>query len=58
MLDQIVQTRRNTKAARRLLTRLLKRQGLPPSVKSSTECVLRGPNASSCRTWNTVRIKA
>ncbi|UVK49892.1 IS6 family transposase (plasmid) [Mesorhizobium sp. AR02] len=30
VLDEIVQTRRNTKAARRLLTRLLKKQGLPP----------------------------
>lgn len=30
MLDEIVQTRRNTKAARRLLVRLLKKQGLPP----------------------------
>lgn len=30
VLDEIVQTRRNSKAARRLLTRLLKKQGLPP----------------------------
>ena len=30
MLDEIVQTRRNTKAAKRLLTRLLKKQGLAP----------------------------
>lgn len=30
MLDEIVQTRRNTKASKRLLTRLLKKQGLPP----------------------------
>ncbi len=30
MLDEIVQTRRNTKAARRLLTRLLKKQGIAP----------------------------
>jgi putative transposase len=30
VLDEIVQTRRNTKAARRLLTRLLKKQGCPP----------------------------
>nr|ALU64529.1 Mobile element protein [Rhizobium leguminosarum bv. viciae] len=29
-LDEIVQTRRNTKAAKRLLTRLLKKQGMPP----------------------------
>ncbi|MDR6184084.1 IS6 family transposase [Asaia bogorensis] len=31
VLDEILQIRRNTKAARRLLTRLLKRQGLRPS---------------------------
>ena len=30
VLDEIIQTRRNTKAARRLLMRLLKQQGLPP----------------------------
>ncbi|ERP96377.1 hypothetical protein Q669_28825 [Labrenzia sp. C1B10] len=30
VLDEIVQTRRNTKAARRLLTRLLKKQGITP----------------------------
>jgi putative transposase len=29
-LKEIVQTRRNTKAARRLLTRLLKKQGMAP----------------------------
>lgn len=31
MLDEIVQNRRNTKAAKRLLTRLLKKQGIPPT---------------------------
>lgn len=30
VLDEIVQTRRNTKAARRLLIRLMKKQGRPP----------------------------
>ncbi|ESY87116.1 transposase [Mesorhizobium sp. LNHC209A00] len=30
VLDEIVQSRRNTKAAKRLLTRLLKKQGLAP----------------------------
>ncbi len=30
MLDEIVQTRRNTKAAKRLLVRLLKKRGLAP----------------------------
>lgn len=39
VLDEIVQTRRNTKAARRLLTRLLKKQGLPPTPRfSGTWC--------------------
>lgn len=31
VLDEIVQTRRNTEAAKRLLTRLLKKQGIAPS---------------------------
>ena len=30
VLDEIVQNRRNTKAAKRVLIRLLKKQGLPP----------------------------
>jgi putative transposase len=30
VLDEIVQTRRNTKAAKRMLKRLLKKQGCPP----------------------------
>jgi putative transposase len=30
VLDEIVQSRRNTKAAKRLLTRLLQKQGMPP----------------------------
>ncbi|OUJ09770.1 DDE-type integrase/transposase/recombinase, partial [Acetobacter sp. DsW_063] len=30
VLDEILQTRRNTKAARRLLTRLLRKQGARP----------------------------
>lgn len=30
VLDEIVQNHRNTKAAKRLLTRLLKKQGIPP----------------------------
>ncbi len=30
VLDEIVQNRRNTKAAKRLLVRLLKKQGLAP----------------------------
>lgn len=30
MLDEVVQARRNTKAAKRLLTRLQRKQGMPP----------------------------
>jgi putative transposase len=30
VLDEVVQTHRNTKAAKRLLRRLLKKQGYPP----------------------------
>ncbi|WP_156381832.1 DDE-type integrase/transposase/recombinase, partial [Rhizobium sp. Leaf341] len=30
VLDEIVQSRRDTQAARRLLIRLLKKQGMPP----------------------------
>jgi putative transposase len=32
VLDEIVQARRDTKAAKRLLVRLLKKQGLPPKL--------------------------
>ena len=30
MLDEVIQTRRDTKAAKRLLRRLLRKQGCPP----------------------------
>jgi len=33
VLDEIVQPRRDTKAARRLLTRLLKKQGIAPKTQ-------------------------
>lgn len=59
MLDEIVQARRNTKAAKRLLTRLLKKEGMPPKRMITDKLRSYGrPNARSCRTWNTVRIKA
>ncbi|MER8671595.1 IS6 family transposase [Mesorhizobium sp. M1156] len=46
VLDEIVQTRRNTRAARRLLTRLLKKQGLRSHpVNSSPEAY--GPAAKT-----------
>ena len=38
VLDEIVQTRRNTKAARRLLIRLLKNQGLAPKRIVTDSC--------------------
>ena len=38
VLDEIVQSRRDTKAAKRLLIRLLKKQGLAPKRMSPTSC--------------------
>ncbi len=55
MLDEIVQTRRNTKAAKRLLTRLLKKQGMPPKRMITDK--LRSYGAAK-RQVNTARIKA
>jgi putative transposase len=57
-LDEIVQTGRNTKAAKRLLTRLLKKQGLPPKrmiTDKLRSMVLHGAN--SCPTSSTDRIR-
>jgi putative transposase len=38
VLDELVQSRRDTKAARRLLNRLLKKQGRPPSAPAPCLC--------------------
>ncbi len=53
MLDEIVQTRRNTKAAKRLLTRLLKKQGMPPKRMITDKL-----RSYAKRQVNTARIKA
>lgn len=59
VLDEIVQTRRNTKAAKRLLTRLLKTQDMPPKRMITDKLRSTGrPSARSCRTWNTADIRA
>jgi putative transposase len=42
VLDEIVQTGRNTKAAKRLLTRLLKKQGLAPKRMITDELLSYG----------------
>lgn len=42
VLDEIVQNRRNTKAARRLLMRLLKKQGLSPRIGAPIKPILLG----------------
>jgi putative transposase len=48
-LDEIVQARRNTKAAKRLLVRLLKKQGLAPKPSSPTSCdPMAPPGVRSC----------
>jgi len=46
VLDEIVQTRRDTKAAKRLLKRLLKRQGCPPRRLITDKL---GSYAAACR---------
>ncbi len=38
VLDEIVQAGHDTKAAKRLLVRVLKKQGLSPSASSATNC--------------------
>jgi putative transposase len=45
VLDEIVQARRNTKAAKRLLKRLLKKQGCPPTSSAR----MLPPDGRSCR---------
>ncbi|MDQ0323217.1 transposase-like protein [Pararhizobium capsulatum DSM 1112] len=41
VLDEIVQARRDTKGAKRLLVRLLKKQGLTPNASLPTNCARR-----------------
>jgi len=59
VLDEIVQNRRNTKAAKRLLTRLLKKQGMAPKrmITDKLRC-MEQQSARSCRMSNIDRIRA
>jgi putative transposase len=51
-LDEIVQSRRNTKAAKRLLIRLLQKQGLPPQAHRHRQAALlrsgKAPSHAAC----------
>ena len=60
VLDEIVQNRRNTKAARRLLTRLLEKPGTAPKRMITDKLRSYGAAraARSCRTSNIDRIRA
>lgn len=52
VLDEIVQTRRNTKAATRLLVRLLRKQGCAPNVSSPISCdPMALPGVTSWLVW-------
>jgi putative transposase len=52
VLDEIIQTRRDTKAAKRLLTCLLKKQGCPPRRMITDKL-----GARSCRRLSTARTR-
>lgn len=59
VLDEIIQTRRNTKAARRLLTRLLQKQGLKPKRMITDKLAPAARQKSrSCPARSTVRTRA
>ena len=54
VLDEIVQSRRDTRAARRLLLRLLKKRACHPSGSSPTNSApIVRPNVTSCQRSNT-----
>lgn len=53
VLDEILQTRRNTKAARRLLTRLLRQQGVRPRRMVTDK--LRSYDAARCKLRSSIR---
>ena len=58
VLDEIVQARRDTKAAKRLLTRLLRKQGCRPKRIITTSCgPMAPPSARSCPMSNIDRIR-
>ncbi|MBA8879316.1 putative transposase [Phyllobacterium myrsinacearum] len=58
VLDEIVQNRRNTKAAKRLLMRLLMKQGMVRGVLSPTSSApMQQGSGRSCQPSNTVSTK-
>ena len=57
VLDEIVQTRRDTKAAKRLLVRLLKKQGLKPKRIITDKLRSYGAAKRECQASNTGRTK-
>jgi putative transposase len=59
VLDEIVQNRRDTKAAKRLLTRLMRKQGWRPSGLSPTSCLhTELPDTKSCQGLSTDPTRA
>ena len=61
VLDEIVQTRRNTKAARRLLGWLLKKQGMFAEAhrhRQADNPMVRPQGVSSCRMSSIARTRA
>ncbi len=58
--DEIVQVRRNTKAAKRLLVRLLKKQGLAPKhiITDKLRSFTAPPGVRSCPPSSIALIKA
>jgi putative transposase len=59
VLDEIVQGRRNTKAAKRLITRLLKKQGLAPKRMVTDKLApMEQRGGKSCRTLTIDPTKA
>jgi transposase-like protein len=59
VLDEIVQTRRNTTAAKRLLTRLLRKQGCPPRRMITDKLgSYAAAQRQSCQKSSTARTRA
>ena len=48
VLDMLVQRRRDTRAALRLMRKLLKKQGFDPNCWSPTNCALTPPHSGVC----------
>jgi transposase-like protein len=48
VLDMLVRRRRDTRAALRLMRKLLKKQGFAPKCWSPTSCALTRPRSGVC----------